>query len=179
MEDVRLERDAPECAEIEDIRVRHSEYVNMNAVNLQNKLREIPGLNAFSLPDGTPLSATSLPPEVIEALLRYIEAEEAETAEFQKSEAAYTAQREHDEARIAVLGEKIERVKSEVVYLSERSSADFQEFRNAMRQSEAAAKERTRFLADITRKREKAEMDARRLDIEMERLRSIGKRARC
>lgn len=176
MEDTPVERDCVECAELEDTRVRQSEAVNMQAVLLHERLEALLG-SYHTGAAGSSVIGT-LPTEVLEALSQLLEGYEEEMAEMRSAAHLYESEQARSVAKVASLAGKAEKMRSESSYLSERNSANLKGFREQLKVSSDLAKERNRDLAGLNRKREKAEMDIKRSDMEIERLRKISKRSK-
>ncbi|CCW66496.1 unnamed protein product [Phytomonas sp. Hart1] len=175
MEEVSTRNNFCECAEFEETRVRRSECLNPNVIDLQQRLDV---LNPDPLNDITS-AISNLPPELVVAIQKYVDDFECETAEMKGQIEKLKSKRTQDEARTCTITVKIDRLKGDIAFLSEKSSADALAFQNKMKLSCESVKERNRELAEIRRKREKAEMEIRRTEMEIERLRKISKRVRC
>lgn len=185
----------------EDERVRHSESVNINAIRLIERLKE-EGLNA---PDEVTLTrgknsalrqgsnfatdrgrndderlnfVLDLPAEVIDALSRHAQDAIAEEAETNDRVRMLQAQYERDTEQAEQIAEKIDRVRSDIMYMSEKSSADLQVFRSHLQQSGQWVKEHTRVMADLSRHQDKTEFELRRVQMEVARLQKMTRRIR-
>lgn len=176
MEEIPIEQGGVEVADIEEPRARQSELVNLQAVQLYHKLVDFLGPQLAS--PGSLATVTSLPPAIVEALEEYLEQFKAEMEEMQVSAAKLKEEKERSLAKAKAYSEKAERVRCETTYFSEKYSASLKSFREQLKQSGEMAKERNRELAAINRKREKAEMDIKRTDMELQRLRKVFKHAR-
>ncbi|KPI85923.1 hypothetical protein ABL78_5007 [Leptomonas seymouri] len=175
-----VDQQLPENAEVEEERVRQSEYVNMNVVDLQEMLQRL-GCDVVSglvTADGTPLSASCLPPEIVDALLQYLTKQEEEIQQLNARAHLLDVQRTRDTDRAEALMEKTERLKNTVAAMSAKSSADMRDFHTHLQQNANAAKQRQRELVDLTRKREKLELEVKRTQMEADRLRKIAKRVK-
>jgi small-conductance mechanosensitive channel len=175
-----VDQQLPEDADIEEERVRQSEYINMNVVVLHEMLRKLDcdGASGPIAADGTQLTAASLPPEIVDALLHYLTQQEEEVQQLHARARLCEEQRIRDTDRAGALGEKIEKLKNTVAAMSAKSSADMREFHLHLQQNANAAKQRQRELVDLTRKREKLELEVKRTQMEAERLRKIAKRVK-
>lgn len=175
-----VDQQTPENVEIEDERVRQSEYVNMNVVALHEMLRQLgcDGVDGPVAADGSPLTAACLPPEIVDALLHYLVQQEAEVQRLSTQARLAEEQRTRDADRTEMLNEKMEKLKNAVAAMSAKSSADMRDFRAHVQQNANAAKQRQRELIDLTRKREKLELEVKRVQMETERMRKIAKRVK-
>ncbi|KPA82378.1 hypothetical protein ABB37_03458 [Leptomonas pyrrhocoris] len=175
-----VDQQRPEDADIEEDRVRQSEYVNMNVVELHKILRrfDADGVHGPVTADGTPLPAACLPPETVDALLSYLTLQEEDIQQLYARARLLDEQRTRDTDRAEVLTEKTEKLKNAVAAMSAKSSADMREFHNHLQQSASEAKQRQRELVDLTRKREKLELEVKRTQMEADRLRKIAKRVK-
>lgn len=179
MEEERIERDFPECADLEEMRVRQSEFVNMNVVHLMERLESLQVGEAFLRDGDTAHLLASLPPEITEALLQSLADYEEEIKACAEAVQRAEAQRVVDLEKAEALAEKTARVRSSVDFLSEKNSADLMDFRRQLTSDAEAAKGRQRELADLVRKREKTDFDLRRVQMEIERLKRMSKRVKC
>ncbi|KAL7696094.1 hypothetical protein NQL31_005922 [Lotmaria passim] len=175
-----VDQQRPEVAEIEEDRVRQSEYVNMNVVALHEMLKKLDceGVNGPVSSDGTLLTMACLPPEIVDALLHYLTQQEEEVRQLDARARLLEEQRIRDAERTEVVEEKTEKLKNTIAALSAKSSADMRDFRAHLQQNANAAKQRQLELLDLTRKREKLELEVRRTQMEVDRLRKISKRVK-
>lgn len=176
MEQARIEPDFPEFEDMEEDRVRQSEYVNMNVVHLHARLQELnlDSIHAVGLEDGAPrASPADLPTEVASALLDFLDQYAVEMQEAAQQIEGYESDHKKCERRCAQMEELVERLKGKVAYLSEKSSAEFERTRAEAKQEANVCKEIRRALVDTTRKREKLDMDIRRTEMEIDRLRKM------
>lgn len=172
-----LDQQFPECADLEEDRVRQSECVNMNVVALHESLRRL-GYGDLAGGGVATMSAARLPPEMVDALWRYLARQEEDIVQLNARAQLLDEQRARDTERAEVLHERTEKVKNAVASMSAKSSADMKEFREHMQQNANAAKQRQRELVDLTRKREKLEHELKRAHMQADRLRKIAKRVR-
>ncbi|CCW60695.1 unnamed protein product [Phytomonas sp. EM1] len=172
MKESSIKHDLWECAELEETRVRRSECLNPNVIHLQQRLA---GLDPNSLND-VAATISNLPSELVDALQKYIDDFEYEAAEMKERIEKLNSQSAQDEGRMRSIAVKIERLKDDIAFLSDQTSADLLAFQEKMKLSSVTAKERNREIAEIRRKRERAEMETRRTKMEIERLRKISKR---
>lgn len=175
-----VDHETPEYADIEEERVRQSECVNMNVVALHEMLHHIGCDAAHGLvsADGAPLSAACLPPEMVDALLHYLMQHEEEVQQIVARGRLLDEQRTRDSDRAEALYDKTEKLRNAVAAMSAKSSADMRDYRTHVQQSASAAKQRQRDLIDLTRKREKVELEVKRTQMETDRLRKIAKRVK-
>ncbi|GET92363.1 hypothetical protein, conserved [Leishmania tarentolae] len=182
----KVDRPLPEYADAEeDDRVRQSECVNMNVVALQEMLRQLGcaddsgGRGAHNASGAfTSLSASCLPPEIVDALLHYLVRLQEELRQLGARAQLLDEQRERDTQKAELLHERTERLKNAVAGMSAKSSAEMKEFREYLQQNASANKQSQRELVDLTRKREKLELEVKRTRMEMDRLRKIAKHVR-
>lgn len=175
-----VDQEVPEYADIEDERVRQSECVNMNVIVLHEMLKRLDCEGPYGpvAADGTPLTAACLPPEVVDALVHYLAKQEDDVQHFHARARLVEEQRTRDADRAEALADKTEKLRNVVAGMSAKSSADMREFRTHMQQNANAAKQRQRELVDLTRKREKLELEVKRTQMEADRLRKIAKRVK-
>ncbi|KAG5467938.1 hypothetical protein GH5_02013 [Leishmania sp. Ghana 2012 LV757] len=181
-----VDQQFPECADVEeDERVRQSECINMNLVALNEMLRQLDcagdkdGHGADCSRDAfTSMSASCLPPEIVDSLLHYLLKEQEGVQQLAARAELLEKQRMRDTEKAELLRERTEKLKNAVACMSARSSADMKEFRDYMQQNASANKQRQRELVDLTRKREKLELEVKRARMEVDRLRKIAKRVR-
>ncbi|KAG5468342.1 hypothetical protein LSCM1_02322 [Leishmania martiniquensis] len=181
-----VDQQHPECADVEeDERVRQSECVNMNILALNEMLQQLGSGGARSGHSAqfggdalTSMSASCLPPEIVDALLHYLTKEEEGIQQLAAGAQLLEQQRVRDTEKVELLRERTEKLKNAVACMSAKSSADMKEFRDYVQQNASANRQRQRELVDLTRKREKLELEVKRARMEVDRLRKISKRVR-
>lgn len=173
-----------DCADLEEFRVRQSEcVVDTAAMEVEAKLAAL-GLLPTTPADGGLVSPSysssclsAMPPTVVSALLTFLNEHEREMRARQSACAQLERQREQDEGRLEEVKDSVNKVNDDIAFLSRKSGSEFEAFREHLKRHSESTRFVAREIADATRKREKAEMDARRTQMEIDRLLRISKNA--